>query len=600
MKKSSKNKKNSSNKGAAAASVTKGSKRESSPSLGAKGITMIVVSAILAIALIVGLVIIFINKKESEEDKSFDYITSDLSKYITIDEAVYKNYSVTLDIAKPKDIDVNITLINLLATKKGDVKNSGLVQSSGYIDAGDVVNIYYRGYTLDENNNQVVFATNFGNKNSSGEYIPSALEVGVGIRDGENVYSFPNGFDLNLAGEGSIEGQGRYFDSANNFKRITSGLPSGDQIIYVSYTRQLNGSTASSDTITRSAERIVLSEGKDKIDEKYGKGFYELITTRNIGSSETTDFSGEISGKQYNYTKLKIDFATECEKKETYFLVECYLPYNYTVTTLRNKDAYYEVYVQSIIEYDTKKLTNDFVNENLGKKDFGVTVEELDKHEGDRVNQLRQYVKTLIDEDYKELYKTELEEAMWNHYHKNVTETKKYPKAKVDAIYNEYFNDVLFQFKQSGGVYTDYWGEETTYETVDEYAVAYLQLTSEDGKDWRGYLRSIAETLAKERLILYYIMREENLMPTAEELAARKKEVEDEYLEEYIYQYSKQYSIDKDTYSEEAWAEFEAERYKELHDYYNDEYFTEIAYYEIGLDAFLTWPSVTTMDGKVQ
>ncbi len=603
MKKSSKNNLKSSTKGgAAAASAKKNQNIESSPRLGAKNITLAVVSAILVVALIVGIIFICINHAQTEADKAFDYITSDISDYINADKSIYKDYSVKLDIAKPRDIDVNVTLFNLLATKKGKSKNDSLAQYSGYIDAGDIAKIYYRGYTFDDNGNQVVFDTNLGQKNSSGEYIPSSLVVGVGVNSGEDTYySFPPGFDLNLAGADSLTGQGRYFDSKNSFKRITSGTVNNGQIIYISYTRQLDGSTASSDKITRSAERIVLSNGKEKIDAKYGEGFYNRLITLNIASTEAATFTGTVSGKKYNYTNLKIDFATECENENTYILVECYIPYDYQITTLRNKAAYYEVYVESIVEYEEKKLTNEFIEENLKDKKFGVTAEDLNKFEGDRVSQLRQHIKNLIDEDYEELYKSELEEAMWNHYHEKITEVIKYPKAKVDDVYNEYFNDVLDQFNKSGGAYTDpYFGTEETYESIDEYAVAYLGLTYSENKDWRAHLRSLAENLVKERLILFYILKEENLMPTAEELAAKKKEVEDEYLEEYIYQYSEQYNIDKDTYSKEDWEKFEADRYKELHDYYDNDYFTEIAYYEIGLDTFLTWPKVTTLDGEVK
>lgn len=603
MKKSSNNNKKSSAKGATAASVKKIQNIESSPKLGAKNIILMVVSAILAVALIVGIIFICIDHAQTEADKDFDYIESDITNYISADKSVYKDYSVKLDIAKPKDIDVDVTLFNLLATKKGSVKNNALAQYNGYINAGDIAKIYYRGYTLDEKGNQVTFESNFGYKNSSGEYVPTSLVVGVGVNNGEDsYYSFPPGFDLNLAGgAGSLTGQGRYFDSKNSFKRIISGAVNNGQIVYISYTRQLDGSTASSDKIAKTAERIVLADGKEKIDAKYGEGFYDRLLTLSINSTEKVTFTGTVSGKKYNYTDLKIDFATECENENTYIRVECYIPYDYSITTLRNKAAYYEVYVESIVEYEEKKLTNEFVEENLKDKKFGVTAEELNKFEGDRVSQLRQHVKKLIDDDYEELYKQKLEEAMWNHYHEKITEVAKYPKAKVDDVYNEYFNDVLEQFNKSGGAYTDpYFGTEETYESIDEYAVAYLGLTYSENKDWRAHLRSLAENLVKERLILFYILKEENLMPTAEELAARKKQVEDEYLEEYINQYSAEYDIDKDTYSKEDWEKFEADRYKELHDYYDDDYFTEIAYYEIGLDVFLTWPKVTTLDGEIK
>lgn len=591
MKNSSKNNKNSYISSGADSKQNKnlsyGKSKTAGRKLEAKAIVMIVVSAILAITLLVGVVLIFFNHAKEEEERDFDYLTSDLSKYITISSDKYKNYTVDLKIAKPKAIDVDVTLLNLLKSKKGPAINNAVAQFSGKIEAGDIVNIYYRGYTLDENGKEVYVdnVCNFGNKNASGVYTYASLEIGSN--------QFVPGFELGLAG--------KEFSSQNNFVRITSGAVKEGQIVYITYTRQLDGSTASNDKITRSAERIVIADGKEKIDAKYGVGFYDMLMGLNVGSAETTTFSGVVDGKKYNYKDIKIDFATECEKEGTYFLVECYFPYDYGFANLNNKTVYFEVYVQSMADYESKTLTNEFIEENLTDKDFGVTAEDLEEFEGDRISQLRQYIQKLLDEDYEELLREKIEEAMWNHYHsEGVAAVSKYPQIKVDAIYNEYFDDVLYQFEQSGGVITNVLGESKTCESVEDYAIIYLGLEYAENKDWRDVLRKMSENLVKERLILFYIMRNENIMPTAEELAAKKKEVEDEYLEEYIYQYSEQYSVDKSTYSDEKWAEFKAERYKELHDYYDDAYFTEITYYEIGLDAFLAWPTVTTFDGKIQ
>lgn len=588
MKKSSKNIQNSSKKGGTAAKKVQNNKDQKK--LGTKGITLIVVSSVLLAVLVAGIIIIAVNYMKQKEEENFEYIESDLTKYLTIENTSYKDYTVNLNIAKPKEKDVDVTLLNLLASKKGSALNDASAQLSGTIGAGDIVNIYYRGYTRDKDGNEVFVDNmcNFGNKNDSGVYTYSSLEIGSN--------SFLPGFELDLAGE--------TFSSKNNFVMIKDGLVKDGQIVYISYTRQLDGSTASNDKIEKSAERIIIADGKDKIDAKYGAGFYDKLITLTVGSTATDTVEGTVDGKKYNYTNLKIDFATECEKKDNYILVECYFPYDYKLDpNLRNKTAYFEVYVQSMVDYESEELTNEFIEENLTDKDFGVTAEDLEKHkdEGDRVAQLRAYIKNLLDEDYKELYRKELEKAMWEHYHKEgIANVIKYPQVKVNAIFNEYYDDVLYQFEQSGGVIKTLLGEEKTCKTVDEYAVIYLGLEYAENQDWRAYLTSLSENLVKERLILFYIMKEENLMPSAEVLAARKQEVEKEYFDEYIYQYSEKYGINKSDYTDEKWAEFEAERYKELHDYYDDAYFTEITYYEIGLDTFLSWPSVTTLDGVSQ
>ena len=367
------------------------------------------------------------------------------------------------------------------------------------------------------------------------------------------------------------------------------------RILYVSYTRQLDGSTGSNNKVTATSERIIL--GKDDLNKKYGEGFEAKLRSLTVGSTSGATFSATIDGKKYNYVDLKIDFATECEKEGNYFLVECYFPYDYQSTTLRNQDAYFEVYIQGIVEYEAPEFTDAFVEENLGKDDFGVTAEDLEAYTGTTTEKLRAHIKSLLDKDYEENYKTALEEAMWNHYHnENVTKVTKYPKSKVDTIYYEYYNDVIWQFENSGGSITTALGESKVAENVDEYAIIYLGLEYAEDQDWRNTLYKMSESLVKERLILYYIMRQENLVPSAEKLAEQIKASKQEYLDEYIAQYLAEYSKKESDYSESEWAQFVADREKELYDYYDDAYFTEIAYYEIALDTFLTWANVTTLD----
>lgn len=509
------------------------------------------------------------------DDENFDYLTSDLSKYLSIDEKNYKNYKASINIAKPRDIDVDVTILNLLASKKGEALNVGKKYTYGNISAGDIVSIYYRGYLKDADGNEQFVANmcNFANE------APADLEIGSN--------NFVPGFELDLVGVD--------FTKANQLVKIKEGKPTDSQIIYISYTKQLDGSTAAADKTTATAERIILAT--DDIDKKYGEGFEDKLRSLTIGDTSGASFSSTIDGKKYNYTNLKINFATECEKEGTMINVECYFPYDYQIATLRNRDAYFEVYIHGIEEYDAPQFTDEFVDKNLKDKDFGVSKEDLEGYEGTSTEKLRAYLNDLLWEDYEETYRTLLEEAMWDHYHdKNVTEVFKYPKSKVDTIYYEYYNDVIWQYENSGGSITNALGESVVAESVDEYAVIYLGLEYAEDDDWRDVLYTMSESLVKERLILYYILRKENLVPSAEKLAEQIAASKQEYMDEYIAQYLAEYNKDKEDYTEEEWKTFEQDRAKELYDYYDDDYFTEIAYYEIALDTFLTWPTVKTLD----
>ncbi len=512
-----------------------------------------------------------------DDGGAFDYLTADLSKYITV--SGYKDYNINLNIARPKEIDADVAILNILASKKGAVLHNGAAVTSGTITPGDVVNIFYRGYVVGDNGEEIFVdgMCNFGSKNGSGEYVYASLEIGSN--------QFVPGFEFNLSGKD--------FSVANQFVRITSGQVSADQVVYVSYTRATSGS--SEGKITKASERIVLADGKEKIDAKYGVGFYDKLLTLTVGAADNVSFDCAANTETYNYSNFKVDFATTCEKPGNYILVDCYFPYDYGTATLQNKNARFEVYVQSVTEYEETKLTNEFVENNLFY--LGITAADLDMFDGDRVSQLRQYIKKLLDDDYQDTYNAKLEEAMWKHYlGDDVSVVKQYPKVMVDLIYNEYYNDVLYQFEQSGGVVTGSWGMTITCETVDQYAIYYLGLQYAENQDWKAYLRTLAKSLVEERLVLYYIIKAENLVPTPDTLASKKAEIEKEYLDSYIEQYCHQYNIDKSKYSEADWAKFVTDRTAELHEYYDDAYFVENAYYQIAVDAMLTWPTVTTLD----
>ncbi len=538
-----------------------------------KNLAIAITAAVLALIFIIGVVFIVIDSLNRHEDENFDYLTSDLSKYITMDAKNYKDYKVSLQVAKPHDIDVDVTILNLLYSKRGEPVD-GKSYSSGKITAGDKVSIYYRGYLKDKDGKEefVDNMCNFANA--------AAADLEIGSN------SFVPGFELDLVGT--------EFTSANQFVKITEGKPKDGQILYISYTKQLKGSTGNNDKTTVTAERIILDT--DDIDKKYGTGFEERLRGLNI-KGDGVAFESTIDGKTYNFTDVKIDFATECEKEGTYFVVECYFPYDYQTTTLQNRTAYFEVYVNGIIEYEAPEFNDKFIEENLGKDDFGVTKEDLDEYEGSYTEKMRAFIKDLLDEDYKEAYESALEEAMWNHYHnENVAVVKKYPKKKVEAIYNEYYNDVIYQYEQSGGTITNALGSSTTCDSIDEYAVIYLGLEYSENKDWKGTLYSMSESLVKERLVLYYIMRAENLVPTPAALNEQVTASKQEYLDEYIDQYLAEYKDKKENYDDAGWKEFVEERKSELYEYYDDAYFTEIAYYEIALEEFLKWPNVTTLD----
>ena len=84
--------------------------------------------------------------------KPFDYEKASLNKYrkyIEISESEYKNYEVLINLDPVTDLAVQNEIIKLQYAnrKSGDGKN----KIGQTIKVGDTANIYYYGYTLDEN-----------------------------------------------------------------------------------------------------------------------------------------------------------------------------------------------------------------------------------------------------------------------------------------------------------------------------------------------------------------------------------------------------------------------------------------------------------------
>ena len=119
-------------------------------------IIIIVVAVILAG--IIGVAIYMVVDNSIKEDKNFEYTSANLSNYVNFQEKDYKNYDIEIDIAKPRDIDPDVAILALLAAAKGDVLNDGAaVTSPVTINAGDVVYIWFRGYLLDNENNNFLY-----------------------------------------------------------------------------------------------------------------------------------------------------------------------------------------------------------------------------------------------------------------------------------------------------------------------------------------------------------------------------------------------------------------------------------------------------------
>ena len=498
----------------------------------------------------------------------FDYLKTDLHDYVEFTDS-YKNFKLSVDIAKPHDIDVEVTILNMIYSDRetNPRYNGATVTSPITLTAGDVVDLWYRGYLKDDDGNEVFVdgMCNFTGAN------PSSLALGSN--------SFVPGFELNLIGINTGD--------VPKFEKITKGAITEDMIVYVNYT-STKGTDASTKT-TNSGVRIDLSTD---VDAKYGTGVKEKILGMNIGDS--LDFTANIGNTSYTYTDFTVSFATTCEK--TPVVIECYFPYDYSMTTLRNETAYFEVYVDGVVVYDCPEFTDEYLQKKIEDEEIAVTMDQLNEYEGDTLTaKYRKFAEKTMYELYEANYASAVEEAMWEYFTK-ISKAIKYPKKEVEKIYDDYVADLSQQFLSNGGVITNNYGQSQTYNTFDAYLQAYYGLSTT--KSWKDVVYAECEGYVKERLVLFYILREENLLPTDEAFQAEYDKIVKEYHDEAIAQYLYYAGKTKDDYTEEEYKIISDECLELVFDNFNEEYFQIRVYYNVLAKTAITWPEVSTLDDR--
>ena len=521
---------------------------------------------IAALLLVVTLSLTLITATSCKKD--FDYLKADLSDYIEFTED-YKNFKLNVDIAKPHAIDVDVAILNMLYSDRETTPryDGATITSPVTITAGDVVDIWYRGYLKGDDGKEIVVS---GMTNFDGT---APFSLGIGSNN------FVPGFELNLVNKNTGD--------FPKFEKITSGAISEDMIVYVSYTRTKDGDDKSK--VTETAVRLDLSTDLDAV---YGSGVKEKLLKMNVG--DDLDFGAAINGVNYTYTDFTVKFATTCEKNP--IVIECYFPYDYSKTDLRNETAYFEVYVDGVVVYDCPEFDDKYLQKKIENKELNITLDELNKFDGEKLtDKYRSFAVNKMNELYQKSYDSMVEDAIWEHYTK-ISKAKKYPKDKVKEVYESYVDDISNQFITSGGQLSNAYGQAQTYDTFDAYAKAYLGLAS-TGK-WEDVVYAESEGFIKERLVMFYIIKAENLLPTDEEFKAEYDKVVKEFHDEAIAQFLYYAGKTKDDYTEEEYADIVDECLEMVYSNFDEEYFTIRVYYRVLAKTAITWPEVSTLDDR--
>ncbi|MBQ5801230.1 MAG: hypothetical protein IIW20_05020, partial [Clostridia bacterium] len=262
--------------------------------------------------------------------KSFDYAGKDLSQYISYTEADYAKLPIELQTDVDRDAVID-DIISTLSSYK-DEKRAEIFASDRAIAENDVVVIYYRGVTADEEGKELGFngGTNLGSEE------PAYLWIGSD--------SFIEGFEDALIGlvpaETSIE------------KRI-EGVVAEDETVVI----DIYGAYGEKDKDGEQKSYMKYENLAVKLDETeiLSKDIIENIVGKSIGDTIIFDLQIDADGDKILDTVVfsaKIKSALDIEAKK----ISIKFPDDYADKALAGKDAFFYVVIEELASMNKETI----------------------------------------------------------------------------------------------------------------------------------------------------------------------------------------------------------------------------------------------------
>ena len=547
-----------------------------------KRLIIIILSSIALFAIIAG---IAFGIWYSIYGRRFDYLSGDISKYITLSREDYVGYEINATVSEPTELDISERILKTLVKNKS---KTAYEEGKAYfappfpIGAGWILNIWYRGYTLDENGNKIDFS---GGCNYLSQK-PENLEIGSG--------KFISGFEISLIGKnmqdyseiktvttGTVESgdivivtMNTMFPDGTGEENVTKYIDLGDsnieQVFGTGFREELigakigdtfdqpfitsfdNGDAIFDSVTVKSVKRAVMTytdgeyrEG-DIVTVQYtvteptkaprttSKGFMLSQSELDSGNSAngalrelfyellgggTVGEVKETSKTDANGTVYSNPTVTKVERRENKpITIDAHFPYDYSEESLRGKTVKFDVYVNDAVIYETPELDDSFITETLK-----LTPEELSEYEGTLTEKYREKIKSELFEEYREKLNAELEELAWQHLFDKVDfDRNKLPRGELRWFVNSYkdgFNEYYSAYKGS-------------YETIEAAAMDYFGI--KNGALWKDFVKDLSVQDIVTKMIFYHISIEEDFLPSGDELDTLLREKIDELLEDYL------------------------------------------------------------------
>lgn len=422
------------------------------------------------------------------EMKAYPFPSLDIAAYCSLPASAWESMTVSLDESKYAVSDEDV-LASIHALQAKYIKDCPTIHqvTDRTAQKGDTVYIYYAGYVD-------------GLPFSGGCNIvtgPGALTLGSG--------QFIAGFEDGLVGVLPT-------DTAM-VRRQSGDIVEADDIVYFSYTCTYldhDGTDFDKDgTCTSvSAARIPLSTA----DDVYGEGFAANI----IGCKMTDDkltfvMSGDYDGDGQTEQKRYVGYVYLATQEQTVTVTATFPDTYPSDPTLAGKTATFEVIVEYIGEEEYPELTSSFVVETL----------KFEAKTGDPVSEFVAYIREELLARATDAREEAIEGELMNQLLDALTVTA-YPEESVPF----YMSRIYGEIEEEYAYYKEAYGQSFPFDSVDAYFIYCYGLSAD--ADVTAYVRSYAEKMVKENLVVFYIGHALSLSVSDEEKQTYAKDLADE------------------------------------------------------------------------
>ena len=601
-------------------------------------IVALICAAVIFVTVVVSS-IFYIRNAVQGTKREFDYTKETLTDYITLGD--YENLTVAPEYNKLRAVDVKSSILTLVAGEKNYSSDEiTSYNTATKITTGDVVNIYYRGYVLEEDGSRDYMN---GMTNLAGSTYATMKSYALSI----GADTFIAGFSLAL--DGKTVGDFPKMEVTRNDEVVT-----GDVIAFVTYTRypmttnQYSG-VETQGTVESATSTIVDLTDKEAVIAAYGEEFYNAIVgvandpeteadetiaaAKANGENVVTNTTKGIrttteDGTNYKYTKIAVEYTMAADYYENYQPIEVEFPADYSTSALAGKTAYFQILIESVKEYSytidgadvkdvvtlenvdsddeavkaaARAVINPILKEALkDNDDFMATVtlpEEGAEDTNDYYQLYTDYLFAKDEEDNAVKYKNALYQAIIDALVDSTEVKAEHPD--VQAKYEASLITFRTSYNENGSGYTI---EEYAEIVIggDHYVYVYEDENGEwkvlDGTpaeddtteykkvfDWKAAVMQLSVDYYTEKMAVHQIIKDKNLNVDGAYDAAYAA-ICDEYSAEYKKSYCTSNGIDIDNMTAQEKQAVDAAAKSYLQSSLGFEYLKDRAYYQLVLD----------------